>query len=411
MGEVSGSTGGLAHRAMLWASNRTDFFYRLLRCLWPIPVITLRGKTTAAVTRFDDVQEVLKEHTVFRVPYADKIQVIMGGGNMFLGRDGDPERADEKALFYEVMPTHEAMTRAKPEVEALADEAVEAADGRIDIAMELTQTVTTRFFGRYFGLPGPVDLATYGDWARLLFQFQFVDRGNDPQLRQQVEVVGAKLRDYVDQAIAQRKTAEDQDDDLLGRCLKLQMEGQALTDEQIRNNLIAFIVGGFPQPPMIIPQLFDVLLDRPRELEAACRAARDGDDDLVARHVFEALRFFPLTPGLFRTCVQPYTLAKGTRHQKTIPAGATVLALTRSAMYDRRALTQPADYSVDRPPQHYMHFGWGPHLCFGVFVNLQMTPAICKAVLKRPNLRRAAGKDGRLTFDGAFAKRLVVEYG
>jgi len=411
MAEGSGKRDGPIQSLMRWAINRTDFFYRLLRRFWPIPVVTVGGKSTAIVTRYDDVQEVLQEHRTFRVPYAEKIRVMMGGGNVFLGMDDDPERADEKALFYELMPSREAITRAKPEVEALSDDIVEQANGRLDLAMQLTQTVTTRFFGSYFGLPGPVDTETYSDWARLLFEFQFVDRANNPDLRKRVDGVAAQLRDYVDSAIAERKTALGEHDDLLERCLQLQKADGSLADEQIRNNLIAFIVGGFPQPPMIVPQLFDVLLGRAEQLKAASRAAQQGNDELVSRYVFEALRYFPLTPGLFRDCAQAHTIAKGTKREKTIPTGSTVLALTRSAMYDSQVLTRPAEFSVERPPVDYMHFGWGPHLCFGVFVNEQIIPAICKSVLKRPNLRRARGKAGRLTFDGAFAKSLEVEFG
>ena len=34
-----------------------------------------------------------------------------------------------------------------------------------------------------------------------------------------------------------------------------------------------------------------------------------------------------------------------------------------------------------------------------------------KPLLKRPNLRRAAGSEGYLTKNGPFAERLVVEFG
>jgi hypothetical protein len=33
-----------------------------------------------------------------------------------------------------------------------------------------------------------------------------------------------------------------------------------VTDRDIRNNLVGIIVGALPQPPMMIPQLFDILL-------------------------------------------------------------------------------------------------------------------------------------------------------
>jgi hypothetical protein len=87
---------------------------------------------------------------------------------------------------------------------------------------------------------------------------------------------------------------------------------------------------------MLIPQLFEILLDRPKELAEAQMAARADDNALVARYVFEASRYFPLTPGLFRNCEEEYKLASGTWRAKTIPKGAFVMAATRSAMQGNR---------------------------------------------------------------------------
>jgi cytochrome P450 len=294
--------------------------------------------------------------------------------------------------------------------ERLSEDAVRAAGGRIDVAMALTQSVTTRTFGPYFGTPGPSD-KIFADWARLLFRFQFADFNNDPKLLAQVQPVAAELRDYVDGVVADRKASGKHIDDVLGRLLVQQANGQDwLTDEEVRNNLIVCIIGGLPQPPMVIPQMLDVLLKRPKELEAACAAARADDDELLSHYIFEALRYNPLTPGLLRICLQGYKVAAGTWRAKTIPKGATVVALTRSAMFDGRQVPNPTEFRVDRPGYSYMHFGYGMHECFGVYINKVMIPAICKPLLKRRNLRRAPGPDGQLTMDTLFPRRLVVEY-
>jgi cytochrome P450 len=393
-----------------WARRNMDTLFMVARNLAPILVVTYRGKTFVLVSRHDDVKEVLSLPDVFQVPYAPKIRVIMGGGNIFLGMRDEPDFTRDKATMRVVVPREEAATRVRPEVERLAGEIVDGAGGRLDVAMQLTQAVTTRFFTGYFGTPAP-DLAAFSDWARLLFKFQFVDMNDDPAVRAEAEPTAQRLRDHVDAVIAERKTRRGRHDDVLERCLALQDKGfPGLSDEQIRNNLIGFIVGGMPQPPMIIPQLFDVLLDRPQDLAAAGEAARADDDALVARYVFEALRFYPLTPGLFRVCAEPYRLAAGTWRARTIPAGATVMALTRSAMLDGRHVPAPREFRIDRPDYAYMHFGYGLHLCFGVYINNLMVPAICKALLRKRTLRRAPGPEGRLLMDGAFAKRLMVDY-
>jgi cytochrome P450 len=282
--------------------------------------------------------------------------------------------------------------------------------GRVDLAMELTQDLTTRFFGGYFGTPAD-DVTPFSDDARLLFQFMFADMANDPVFEQKVRPVAAAMRARVEKCIADRKGARGKHDDILERCLELQDIGTpGMDDDGIRNNMIGFIVGGLPQPPMIIPQLFDVLLDRPTELAGAQAAARAGDDDLVSRYVFEALRYYPLTPGLFRDTVADYEIAGGTMRSRIIPAGTRVMAATRSAMFDGRKVANPTKFRLDRPDYTYMNFGWGMHQCFGLYMNQQMIPAICKAVLKRPGLRRAPGPEGKLRLEGIFAMNLTVEF-
>jgi len=393
-----------------WAFQHMAFLFSIARNLFPILLVTYRGKKFALVTRYDDVQEVLLRPNVFDVIYEPKIRVLMDGDNIFLGMHDEPRATRDKATMRVTAPRGEVETRIKPEVERLSEEVIARAKGRIDIAMELTQDVTTRFFANYFGTPHP-DMATFSDWARLLFKFMFVDMQDDPALRAEVEPVAAQMRNHVENAIAARKGNRRQHDDLLERCLKLQDQGFAgVSDREIRNNLIGCIVGGLPQPPMIIPQLFDVLLDRPKQLAVACAAARADDDARMSRYVFEALRYYPLTPGLFRHCTEDYRLAGGTWRGKTIPKGAMVMAATRSAMFDGRRVAAPSKFRVDRPDYNYMHFGYGMHECFGVYINRVMVPAICKSVLKRKNLRRAPGEAGRLQMDGVFARRLYVEF-
>ena len=60
---------------------------------------------------------------------------------------------------------------------------------------------------------------------------------------------------------------------------------------------MGFIVGGPPQPPMVVPQAMEQLLRRPDALKGAQQAARDNDDKLLAGYVFEAMRFDPLAPS------------------------------------------------------------------------------------------------------------------
>ena len=172
--------------------------------------------------------------------------------------------------------------------------------------------------GSYFGIPNPPgeDLRV---WATRLFEFQFVDRANDPALRAEVDVLAPRLRAHVQGLMDARRASGLSQDDVLGRCLAEQAAGnKRFDDDWIRVALMSFVVGGPPQPPMVVPQALEQLLRRPDELAGAQQAARDNDDQLLAGYFFEAMRFDPLGPALPRLATQDTVIAAGTssRHPR-----------------------------------------------------------------------------------------------
>jgi cytochrome P450 len=248
-------------------------------------------------------------------------------------------------------------------------------------------------------------------WGTRLFEFQFADPGGDPALRAEVDRIAPALRAHIDALIAQRRATGSGPDDVLGRCLALQAEGEpGFSDAQIRTALMGFIVGGPPQPPMVAPQAVEQLLRRPDALAGAQAAARADDDALLKGYVFEAMRFDPLAPALPRVALRDWEIASGTPRARTIAKGSTVLAAFSSAMMDERRIPDPRRFDPRRLPHEYIHFGHGLHTCFGIHINGALLPLVLKPLLKRPGLRRAPGPDGFLRKNGAFADRLVVEF-
>jgi cytochrome P450 len=380
--------------------------FRMLRAVYPIA----RFGRTYIVTRYDDVREVFLADHDFPVPYQAKLDVIMGGEPFFLGMGDTPEyRRDTQAMRLAVR-REDALSCLAPQTAARAEAIVAEAGGRLEVVDALARTVSFDVLGEYFGVGNPPD----GDlrvWATLLFEFQFADSSNDPWLRRQVDRIAPKLRAHIDNLIAERRRSPEQKDDILGRCLVLQTKGAPeMTDVEIRSALMGFIVGGLPQPPMVVPQVLEQLLRRPRELAGAQRAAHADDDRLLASYVFEALRYDPLAPGLQRNVAHDHCIAEGTRRSVVIPAGAKVLAAFSSAMMDGRRVPSPREFRIDRQPHEYMHFGHGLHTCFGIHINHAMIPQMLKPILRRPGLRRARGSLGKLRKRGVFADRLWVEF-
>ena len=378
------------------------FVFRLLRRLKPIPHF---GKTYVA-TRYDDVREVFATDPAFGVTYKDKLDVIMGGEPFFLGMANTPQYQADTAAMRKVV-RREDLAHLAADVEARAEAIVARAGGRIEVVDTLVRRVTFDFLADYLGVPEPPggDLRV---WGTRLFEYQFV--ASDEPLVEEVNVIAPALRAHIQNQIELRR-AKPGTDDVLGRCLTLQKAGEPnYSDAQIRTALMGFIVGGPPQPPMVVPQAMEQLLRRPDALSGAQAAARAGDDALLAGYVREAMRFDPLAPGLPRITLQDWTIAKGTKHEKLVPAGSTVLAAFASAMRDGRRVPDPERFNPRRLPHEYIHFGYDLHQCFGIHINNATLHLMLKPLLKRQNLRRAPGAAGKLRKNGAFAESLTVEF-
>src|SRR4051812_27623575 len=397
---------GLKSALIAWGFERLPLVFKSLRAIWPIP----HGGGTVMATRYDDVRQVFLEDEAFGVPYAPKLHVIMGGQPFFLGMGNTPTyRADTDAMRKVVKPG-DIPTRLAPATEHAAGAIVAGAGGRLEVVDDLVRRVTFEVLADYFGVPPPPD----GDlrvWATRLFEFQFADPGDDAALRAEVDEIAPALRRHIQAEIDRRRALGDIRDDVLGRCLVMQAQGEpGFSDDKIRTALMGFVVGGPPQPPMVVPQALEQLLRRPDALAGAQAAARQGDDDLLGRYVFEAMRFDPLAPALPRVALKDAEIAPGTRRARKVPRGTTVLAAISSAMMDERRLPDPHRFDPYRLPHEYMHFGYGLHTCFGMHINKALLPLMLKPLLKRERLRRAQGPAGHLRKNGAFAERLCVEY-
>ncbi len=360
-------------------------------------------------SRHDDVREVFATDRAFGVPYKPKLDIIMGGQPFFLGMGDTPQYRHDTDAMRKVV-RREDLPMLAAQVEAMADSIVATAPGRIEVVDTLVRRVTFSVLGDYFGVPDPPggDLRV---WGTRLFEFQFVGSMNDTELRAEVDQIAPALRMHIQNEIARRRAAPGKDD-VLSRSLAEQKAGTSgFSDDEIRTALMGFIVGGPPQPPMVVPQAMEQLLRRPAALAGAQAAARANDDALLARYVAEAMRFDPLAPGLPRDVLADCTLAKGTRRQRTIPAGSTVLAAFASAMMDPRRVADPKRFDPDRPPSDYLHFGYGLHQCFGIHINRATLHLMLKPLLKQPDLRRAPGRAGRLHKNGPFAASLTVAFG
>jgi cytochrome P450 len=83
-------------------------------------------------------------------------------------------------------------------------------------------------------------------------------------------------------------------------------------------------------------------------------------------------------------------LGRGESYQAPIAKGTTVLAVTHSAMFDPRALSNPDDFDPTRGPGSQFLLGHGLHECLGRAIASVMIPEMVRQSLRVNGLTAGA---------------------
>lgn len=356
------------------------------------------------ITRFRDVEEVLSRNLVFTVkPYQPKMDPSVGP--FMLARDGTVYNQRDKGILRALIQQAD-MAGVRAMVADLARQAVARGasdDGRLDLVSQVTRLVPVWLTGRYFGFPGPDD-ATMMAWSRATQHDMFHNLTNDPAVHALSVQAGQAMKAWLSTFLPDRAGQVKSDpglDDVVARMLRLVTPASIGFDfDRIMTNTMGLLVGGVETTSAAIVQAIDQLLDRPDALAGALDAAKSGDDARFDAYFWEALRFNPMNPFVGRLSVADYTVAAGTGRAALIKAGSLVLASNASAMHDALEIPDAETFRIDRPAYHYMHFGYGDHVCLGDQVSLQEAPEIARQILLAGFTSRAAGPAGRIDMRG-----------
>jgi cytochrome P450 len=430
---------------------RTDWqpFFKELRENRPIfitPKFTM-------VMLFADVQEILSREKIFSVRlYAPKMDPTVGP--FMLARDGTEINWREKSIMQAMLQWEDLPAVRKLSGE-IAKESLDrsAATGKIEVVSQLGRYVPIRTCGDYFGFPGP-DLESMYRWSVATQTNMFKNLPNDPKIQEASVQAGQEMRAYLEELLKEKRAKLAQEahpqssslstgdllkelfdrllygtstpqtpapsakpevkptDDVFTRLVKTHFADDIFFDDsRIISNMAGLLVGSGETTSQAIVQSIQQILSRPEIFQEALKAAQANDDATFDRYVWEALRFNPINPLVFRFCEQDYTLAAGTSRETHIPAHTLVFACTASAMFDANEVPDPEVFRIDRPEYHYIHFGYGHHFCLGKYVGLVQIPAVVKEVLLRPGVRLIPGDEGKIDFQGtAFPNHFVIAY-
>jgi cytochrome P450 len=400
---------GLAAAVVKRLLDEPQWWMGFLRRFWPIPRIPFIH--WAIVTRFEHVQEVLAQEEVFHVPFAPRMMELIPGPKFVLAmQDGDEYRRQRLQLM-QAFRLEDIATTIAPRSAELAGQIVDQCGGRIDAIEGLLTRVPALLCRDYYGIDFP-DAKLFADCLTAMSAYIFGPPSDKPgdklaTARAAADCVGP----LIDQSIRNAKLTPDRAKTIVARLVGMQERGAGdPADEMIRAELFGMATGFVPTNTIASGNVLEMLLRRPDFMERARKAALADDNELLWRCLFETMRFKPINVGPFRQCVKDYTIADGSSNAKRIPAGTRVLASTQSAMFDERSVVKPKTFDPNRRNHESMVFGYGLHWCIGAFVAAAQITQTFKPLLKRPGLRRAPGRDGRMQMIGLMPAHLTVEF-
>lgn len=203
-----------------------------------------------------------------------------------------------------------------------------------------------------------------------------------PLVRRHVRAV-AELDAVVHELVRARRASARAGDDLLAMLLAARDEAGGLSDREVRDQAVTFLLAGHETTALALTfAMFELGRHAParaRLLAEAEAAPRDAPADAFpyAAQVFqESLRLYPPAFALSRESVREVTLGG-----VTIAPGTLVIAAPWTLHRDARWHPDPlafrperwtADYESALPAGAYLPFGLGPRKCIGTrFANLE----------------------------------------
>ena len=350
----------------------------------------MRDETSGSffVSKFSDVRAIATDLTLWRDPINAEPAAIMQRRFADGVVEGVP-RSETTSILMLDNPDHARVrgplsqalyarvAKVRPKVEAIVDQALDrmAAHPSFDLMSEFCVPIPIDVIAVILGVDHD-RLGEFRDWSEGIIQGLNPFR-NEDQTRH-MEQSSVALTEYF--AAAMRERRDNPRDDLISDMTQLQAQGAPLSNEELRINLTALLVGGNLTTTDLIGNGVRLLLLHPNEL-----AKLQADPGLINNAVEEILRYEPPIDITGRVASRDMEVGG-------CPIKATqVMTLSlRGANRDPDAFPDPDRFDISRKRASHMAFGGGAHICIGApLARLEAQVAIPRLLARFPNLRLA----------------------
>jgi cytochrome P450 len=192
--------------------------------------------------------------------------------------------------------------------------------------------------------------------------------------------------------IEQRRRAEDLDDrrDILSLLLQARTEeGEALTDHEIRSELLTLVLAGHETTANSLAWAWERLVRNPDAYERLVESVRGegGGAEVIEQTITETMRSRPVVPIVGRRAMLPWRLGEYGVRANTPILISILLLHHREELYEDPFEFRPERW-IDRKPGTYewIPFGGGIRRCLGAALAMAEQRVVLEATARRVDM-------------------------
>ena len=174
-------------------------------------------------------------------------------------------------------------------------------------------------------------------------------------------------------------------------------DGEALSDSEIRDDLITLILAGHETTATTLAWIFDLLLHHPDALRRVEAEAMSGEEAFTTAVVNETLRVRPPAPFTARVAAQPFPIG-GYRVEAGTRIVVHIIAINRNPrIYEHPNEFRPERFLGTRPETYaWVPFGGGIKRCLGAAFSMRELITVLHTLLREGEFSAVDDKPERI---------------
>ena len=309
------------------------------------------------LARHDDVLAATKDIDVFQASFR-AAGVVVPPEEQLISEIPEPRHGKIRRIINSAIAQHR-IGRVEPFARQLCNDLLDplVARGGGDFVADYVTPIPATVIAHLLGVD-PADHARFAQWSDLVVQSAYAtkNRREDGAEGEGLAGVAPDFAAYLDNMIAERQTSADPPDDFVTRLINTSVDGERLTELEMRTQLAFLLMSGNETTRHLIGNMLETVCSD----EALFERLRT-ERDLVPAVVEESLRHDSPIHVLLRDCLRNVAI-----DGVEIPAGTKVGFGIASANRDADTYDDPDGFRLDRAnARDHLAFGGGPHVCPG----------------------------------------------